>query len=46
MCIVRVFIDDVAAAALSSLRHRLILNLEGVAENISPDSMVQQLIQN
>ncbi len=38
--------DDIAAAALPSLRHRLILNLEGLAENISPDSLIQQLIQN
>lgn len=36
--------DDVAAAALPSLRHRLILNLEGLAENISPDSLIQQLL--
>jgi MoxR-like ATPase len=38
--------DDVASAALQSLRHRLILNLEGLAENISPDSLIQQLIQS
>ncbi len=36
--------DDVAAAALQSLRHRLILNLEGLAENVSSDSLIQKLI--
>ena len=36
--------EDVIAAALPSLRHRLILNLEGLAENISPDSIIQQLL--
>jgi MoxR-like ATPase len=38
--------EDVSAAALQSLRHRLILNLEGLAENISPDSLIQQLVNS
>jgi MoxR-like ATPase len=36
--------EDVIAAALPSLRHRLILNLEGLAENVSPDTIIQQLL--
>jgi MoxR-like ATPase len=36
--------EDVIAAALPSLRHRLILNLEGLAENVSPDTLIQQLL--
>jgi MoxR-like ATPase len=35
--------EDVIAAALPSLRHRLILNLEGLAENISPDTLIEKL---
>ncbi|PWT90484.1 MAG: AAA family ATPase [Acidobacteria bacterium] len=39
-----VSIEDVLAAALPSLRHRLILNIEGQAENISTDILISQLI--
>jgi MoxR-like ATPase len=36
--------DDIAAAALQCLRHRLILNLEGLAENVSTDTLIRDLI--
>ena len=36
--------DDVIAAALPTLRHRLLLNFEGEAEGISTDDIIQQLI--
>ena len=35
---------DVRAAALPALRHRLILNFDGEAEGISPDSVVQAVL--
>jgi MoxR-like ATPase len=35
--------DDVAAVAAASLRHRLILNFEGQAEGIDPDTIVGAL---
>jgi len=31
--------------ALPALRHRLILNYEGVAENASPDAILTQILQ-
>ena len=37
--------EDIAAAALPALRHRLILNIEGLAENISPDTLIHQLVE-
>ena len=37
-------IEDVISAALPSLRHRLILNIEGLAENISTDDLIRRLI--
>ena len=36
--------DDVATAAPRCLRHRLILNFEGEAENIPPDSIVAEVV--
>ena len=39
-----VAIQDVAEAALPALRHRIILNIEGQADDISTDSLIQQLI--
>lgn len=36
-------IDDLLDAALPSLRHRLILNIEGQAENISTDNLIERL---
>jgi MoxR-like ATPase len=38
-------IDDVRAAALPALRHRILLNFEGEAEGIKTDALIQQLIQ-
>jgi MoxR-like ATPase len=35
---------DIAAAALATLRHRLILNFEAHAEGVSADSIVQNLV--
>ncbi|MGI9334641.1 MAG: AAA family ATPase, partial [Gammaproteobacteria bacterium] len=36
--------DDVQAVALPALRHRLILNFEGEAENASPDALIQDIL--
>jgi MoxR-like ATPase len=38
-------VDDVKAAALPALRHRLILNIEGQAENVSTDHLITQLLE-
>lgn len=38
-------IEDVRSAALSSLRHRLILNIEGQAENIATDDLLRRLLE-
>jgi MoxR-like ATPase len=38
-------IEDVRSALLPSLRHRLILNIEGQAENISTDYLLGQLLE-
>ncbi len=37
--------EDIQAVALSSLRHRLILNFEGEAEGIDPDGIIQHLLE-
>ena len=37
--------EDLQAVLLPALRHRLILNFEGQAENISPTDILQQVIQ-
>jgi len=37
--------EDVKASALPSLRHRLILNIEGQAENISVDQLINRLLE-
>jgi MoxR-like ATPase len=37
--------DDIADSALPALRHRMILNIEGLAENISPDVLITQLVE-
>jgi MoxR-like ATPase len=37
--------DDVAAVAAASLRHRLILNFEGQADGIDPDTIVGALLE-
>lgn len=38
--------DDINNAAPSVLRHRMILNFEGQAENIAADDIVADLIKN
>jgi MoxR-like ATPase len=37
--------EDVQAVAPAALRHRLILNFEGLAEGISPDQIITELLQ-
>lgn len=41
-----VAIEDVMVSALPSLRHRLILNIEGQAENISTDDLIVKLAES
>jgi MoxR-like ATPase len=36
--------DDIRQAALPALRHRLILNFEAQAEGITPDSVIQDVL--
>src|SRR5690606_36206692 len=38
--------DDIQAVAPSALRHRLLLNFEGLAEGINPDTIIADVIQN
>lgn len=40
-----VAIDDIKAAALPAMRHRLIMNFEASAEGITPDSVVDNIVQ-
>jgi MoxR-like ATPase len=37
--------DDVRAVAPAALRHRLILNFEGQAENVQPDQVVENVLK-
>jgi MoxR-like ATPase len=37
--------EDIQAAVLPSLRHRLVLNEEGVADNVSADAVLAQILQ-
>jgi MoxR-like ATPase len=39
-----VSVDDIRALALPALRHRLLLNFEGEAEQINPDTIVNELL--
>ncbi|HZP83706.1 MAG TPA: MoxR family ATPase [Chthonomonadaceae bacterium] len=41
-----VAIEDIAQVALPALRHRLILNFEGQAEGIAPDTLVQAILDS
>jgi MoxR-like ATPase len=36
--------EDIAAVALPALRHRLILNFEGEAENVRPDDIIREVL--
>jgi MoxR-like ATPase len=38
--------DDVRQAALPALRHRIILNFEAQAEGVSPDTVIQGLLES
>jgi len=39
-----VAIEDIAAVALPALRHRILLNFEGQAEGIVPDTLIQVIL--
>ena len=39
-------IDDIRAAALPSLRHRIILNFEGEAEGITTEAAVRTILDS
>jgi MoxR-like ATPase len=39
-----VSIEDVRAVALPALRHRLLLNFEGEADEVSTDAIVEELL--
>jgi MoxR-like ATPase len=41
-----VSIDDIRAAALPALRHRVILNFEGEAEGITPEAIVRSILDS
>ena len=43
---VNVSFDDIEAVAPSALRHRLLLNFEGLAEGVSPDDIVRDLLRH
>lgn len=38
--------DDLRAVAFAALRHRLLLNFEGLAEGISPDIIIQEILDS
>jgi len=38
--------EDIRAAARPALRHRLILNPEGLADNVSPDALLEQVLKS
>jgi MoxR-like ATPase len=40
-----VSIDDIRAVALPALRHRLLLNFEGEADEVSTDAIVEELLR-
>ena len=39
-----VSVDDIRTVALPALRHRLLMNFEGEAEQVNPDTLVQELL--
>jgi MoxR-like ATPase len=41
-----VSVDDIRAAALPALRHRVILNFEGEAEGITPEAIVRSVLDS
>jgi MoxR-like ATPase len=40
-----VSIDDIRGAALPALRHRILLNFEGEADEVSTDTLVNELLE-
>jgi MoxR-like ATPase len=40
-----VAVEDLDAVALPALRHRMILNFEGEAEGIAPDTLVNDILE-
>ena len=40
-----VSVDDVRAIAMPALRHRVLLNFEGEAEQVNPDSIITELLE-
>jgi MoxR-like ATPase len=40
-----VSVDDVRALALPALRHRLLLNFEGEADEVSTDTIVDEMLR-
>jgi MoxR-like ATPase len=38
--------EDIRAGALPALRHRVLMNFEGEAEQVNPDSLIDELLQN
>jgi len=41
-----VAIDDIKAVMLPALRHRVLLNFEGQAEDVSPDMVIRDILEN
>ena len=41
-----VSVDDIRAAALPSLRHRIILNFEGEAEGITTEAAIRTILDS
>jgi MoxR-like ATPase len=39
-----VSVDDIRAQAMQALRHRVLLNFEGEAEQVNPDTIIKELI--
>jgi MoxR-like ATPase len=39
-----VSVDDIRAVAMPALRHRLLLNFEGEAEQVNTDTLVQEML--
>ena len=37
--------EDIRQVAPAALRHRLLLSIEGLAEGVSPDQIIQELLQ-
>jgi len=38
--------EDLRAVASAALRHRLVLNFEGQAENVNPDELIEEILQS